>query len=146
MRIWREMTYDRRQVNYCVTKAGAWRHSFQGPLTRNVKLRFAHAPGMPGTFFRAPWVSDPDMHQGTCVTHVPWCMSGSLINGFLWSGSGVENVPGVPGACATRIFTYLVRCPNQWLWNSAQNILPIHWKLWFLYNTEIFRALRFKSP
>ena len=23
-------------------------------------------------------VSDPGMHHGTCVTHVPWCMSGSL--------------------------------------------------------------------
>ena len=22
--------------------------------------------------------SDPGMHHGTCVTHVPWCMSGSL--------------------------------------------------------------------
>ena len=29
--------------------------------------------------------SDPDMHHGTCVTHVPWCMPGSLTSGFLWS-------------------------------------------------------------
>ena len=29
--------------------------------------------------------SDPDMHHGTCVTHVPWCISGSLTGGFLWS-------------------------------------------------------------
>ena len=29
--------------------------------------------------------SDPDMHHGTCVAHVPWCMSGSLTDGFLWS-------------------------------------------------------------
>ena len=27
---------------------------------------------------RKPSVSDPDMHHGTCATHVPWCMSGSL--------------------------------------------------------------------
>ena len=26
-------------------------------------------------------VSDPGMHHGTCVTHVPWCMSGSLTRG-----------------------------------------------------------------
>ena len=26
---------------------------------------------------RKPRVSDPDMHHGTCLTHVPWCMSGS---------------------------------------------------------------------
>ena len=50
-------------------------------------------------------VSDPDMLHGTCVTHVPWCMSGSLT-----SGDG-ENVPGIPGACATCNFTYLVRGP-----------------------------------
>ena len=55
-----------------------------GPLDRYVKLRFAHAPGMPGTFSPPPRVSDPDMHHGTCVTHVPCCMSGSLTIGFLW--------------------------------------------------------------
>ena len=56
-----------------------------GPLTRYVKLRVAHAPGMPGTFFPPPRVSDPAMHHGTCVTHVPWCMPRSLPSGFLWS-------------------------------------------------------------
>ena len=56
-----------------------------GPLARYAKLRVTHAPGMPGTFSRPPLVSDPDMHHGTCVTHVPWCMRGSLNSGFLWS-------------------------------------------------------------
>ena len=27
---------------------------------------------------RKPIGSDPGMHHGTCVTHMPWCMSGSL--------------------------------------------------------------------
>ena len=54
---------------------------------------------------RKPLVSDPGMHHDTCVTHVPWCISGSLTH------SGGENVPGIPGACATRNFTYLVRGP-----------------------------------
>ena len=54
---------------------------------------------------RKPLVNDPGMHHGTCVTHVPWCMSGSLTH------CGGENVPGIPGACATRNFTYLVRGP-----------------------------------
>ena len=45
------------------------------------------------------------MHHGTCVMHVPWYMSGSLNRG------GGENVPGIPGACATRDFAYLVRDP-----------------------------------
>ena len=31
-----------------------------------------------------PQFSDPDMHHGTCVTHVPWCMPGSLTSSFLW--------------------------------------------------------------
>ena len=56
-----------------------------GPLTTYAELRVTHAPGMPGTFSPQPWVSDPDMHHGTCVTHVTWCMSGSLTSGFLWS-------------------------------------------------------------
>ena len=67
-----------------------------------------------------PLISDPSMHHGTWVTaiwheahgllviaakHVPWCMSGSLIRGV------GENVPGIPGAYATRNFTYLARGP-----------------------------------
>ena len=46
---------------------------------------------------RKPLVSDPGMHHGTCVTHVPWCVSGSLNRG-VW-----EHVPGIPGACAPAI-------------------------------------------
>ena len=46
---------------------------------------------------RKPLVSDPGMHHGTCVTHVPWCMSGSHT-----CGDG-ENVPDIPGACAPAI-------------------------------------------
>ena len=56
-------------------------------------------------FQRKPLISDPALHHGTCVTHVPWCMSGSLACG------GGENVPGIPGARATRNFPYLVRGP-----------------------------------
>ena len=60
---------------------------------------------MPGTFSPPPLVSDSGMHHGTCVTHVPWCMSGSLSRG------GGENVPGNPGACATLNFACLARGP-----------------------------------
>ena len=56
---------------------GVRRHS-HGPLTRYAKLRFAHAQGMPVMFSSPPRVSDPVMHHGTCVTHVPWSMPGSL--------------------------------------------------------------------
>ena len=37
-----------------------------------------------------PLVRDPGMHHDTCVTHVPWCMSGSLTRG------GGEIVPAFP--------------------------------------------------
>ena len=30
-------------------------------------------------------VSDTGMHRGTCVTHVPWWIPGSLTSSFLWS-------------------------------------------------------------
>ena len=68
--------------------------------------------------------SDPDMHHGTCVTHVPWCMSGSL------NRSGGENVAGIPGACATRNFTYLARGPCRGpldsgpLWRESRSPAP----------------------
>ena len=52
-----------------------------------------------------PLISEPGMHHGTCVTHGPWCMSGSLTR-----GRG-ENVPGIPGTCANRNFTYPTRIP-----------------------------------
>ena len=38
-------------------------------------------------FFPPPRVNDPHMHPDTCVTHVPWCMPGSLTSSFLWSWS-----------------------------------------------------------
>ena len=52
---------------------------------------------------RKSLVSNPGMHHGTCVTHVRRCMSGSLTR------VGGENVPGIPGACTIRDFTYLAR-------------------------------------
>ena len=60
-------------------------HSNHGPLVRYVNLRVAHSLGMPETFFPPLRVGDPVMHHGTCVTHVPWCMPGSLSSSFLWS-------------------------------------------------------------
>ena len=46
-------------------------YTLHGPVTRYVKLGIAHAPGMPGTSCPPSRVSDPDMHHGTCVTHMP---------------------------------------------------------------------------
>ena len=69
-------------------------------------------------------VSDQGMHHGTCVTHVSWCMSGSLTRGV------GENVPCIPCACATRNFTYLVRGPwipmsyNRGVMQTDENMIP----------------------
>ena len=75
-----------------------------GPLTKYVKLllrRECRERFPRHRLQRKPLVSDPGMHHGTYVTHVPWCMSGSLTR------SGGGNVTSISGACATRNFTYL---------------------------------------
>ena len=90
-----------------------------GPFARYVKLWVAHAPGMPGTFSRPPWVTDPDMHYGTYMTHVPRSMPGSLTMGFRWS-RWRKNFRGIPGACITYNLMYLVRGP-WWRLHSKNN-------------------------
>ena len=93
----------------CVFRCSDWCLSILWASYQIRKLWVAHAPGLPGTFSPPPTsketASYPGMHHGTCATNVPWCMSGSLTRG------GGENVPGIPGACATRNFTYLARSP-----------------------------------
>ena len=48
------------------------------------KIAGCACAGNAGNVSPPPKVSDPDMHHGTCVTHVPWCTQGSLTNRFLW--------------------------------------------------------------
>ena len=63
---------------------------------------------------RKPLVSNPDMHHGTCVTHVPWWMSGLL-----------THRGGIPGAYSTRNFTYLARGP----WQKVHSWWDLHMQL-----------------
>ena len=90
---------------------------------------------------RKPLASDSGMHHGTCVTHVPWCMSGSLTHG------GGENVLGISGACAIRNFTYLntgpwaknLPCYNEttlWFW-IFQLLLGSLLPTWFNFNPSM---------
>ena len=99
-------------------------HSFShGLLARYIIFRVAHAPGMPGTFSPPSRVSDPYMHHGTCVTHVSWCMSGSLTSGFLWSrwrGKRSRH----PRRISNPQFTCLVRGP-WWSHIAACNLVNI---------------------
>ena len=96
---------------------------FHGPLARCVKLPVVHAPGMADTFSPPLWVSDPDMRHGTCVAHVPPYMPGSLPSGFLWS-PWWGNIPGIPDACATRNFPYLVWGPWKCYIMSFLDLTP----------------------
>ena len=103
--------------------------------TRYVKLRVVYATGMPGTFLLPPQVSDPDMHHGTCVMHVPWCMPGSLTSCSFEVG-GWENVAGIPGARVTRNFAYLVR--SRWHgWGDIN---------WTLQKPRLPNTLSFEPP
>ena len=75
---------------------------------------------MPGMFLRHrlhrnPLVSDPGMHHGTCVTHVPWCMSGSLTRG--WRGKRSRHSR---------------RMRNPHFYVSGKR--PMRTVLWFLFN------------
>ena len=63
-----------------------------------------------------PWASCQMRKIAGCACAVnagnvfPTTVSESLTGGFLWS-RWRKNVPGIPGACATGNFTYLVRGP-----------------------------------
>ena len=77
--------------------------------------------GNDGNVSPPPGVSNPNIHHGTCVTHVPWCMPGSLTSGFLWSMWRGKRSRHSRGAFATRNFTYLVR--GLWLISSMKYLL-----------------------
>ena len=56
-------------------------------------------------------VSDPDRHHGTCVTHVPWCMSGSLNSG------GGETFPAFPAHAQLAILR---------IWQEAHGLIVVY--------------------
>ena len=99
-------------------------------------------------FQRKPLVSDPGIHHGTYVTHVTWYMSGSLTRG------GGENVPGIPGACATCNFTCLARglwlhecpvlCPRSTRLCLGDSIasLIVRWQMTTLIQRSLTRHTR----
>ena len=76
---------QRSERPVCARSPHRNRNGYPGCSCKIRKSRDTHAPGMPGTFSSSPRVGDPGMHHGTCVTHVPWCMPGSLTSGCLWS-------------------------------------------------------------
>ena len=93
------------------------------------KIAGAHAPGMPGTFSPSPQVSDPDMHHGTCVTHVPWCMPGSPTSGFIWNRRRGETIPAFPARMRNLQFYVSGKRPMMWWerWLSTSWIFHLLW-------------------
>ena len=88
LRLHKRLSKQSRRRWFETQSRSLWRHCNNfplphyrnhGPPTRDVILRVVQTSGMP------PRVSDPDIHHGTCVTHMPWCMLGSLTSDFLWS-------------------------------------------------------------
>ena len=102
---------------------------FQWASCQILKLWFAHAPGMPGTFSPPPRVSDREMHHGTCVTHVPWCMSGSLTSGFRWNRWRGKTFPAFPAHAQPAILRIWQEahctCRNKLQWNLKQDSLCV---------------------
>ena len=78
------------------------------------------------------YLTSAGMHHGTCVTHVPWCMSGSLTHG------GGENAPDIPGACATRNCEYLARGP----FGDDCDVMMTAWKRVSAFVTCGFPSIR----
>ena len=106
------------------------------------KIAGAHAPGMPGTFSPSPQVSDPGMHHGTCVTHVSWCMPGSLTNGFLWNrrrGKRSRRMRNLqfcvsgkrPMAFHSKCSTFKENAFWKYLWNVS----------YFIHEEQVFRKV-----
>ena len=77
---------------------------------------------MPGTFSPPPQVNHPDMHHGTCMTHVPWCIPGSLTSGFHWSRwQGKRAFPAHAQPAILRIWQEAL----TWWWCKFQRYAPV---------------------
>ena len=122
-----KLTYQPAEKWTTMQEASGLLSILHGPLARYVKLRFAHVPEMPGTFSPSPRVSDPDIHHGTCVTHVPWYMSGSLTRGFPFPKSVVGKMfPVFPAHAQPAILR---------IWKE------VHDRCWFSYSRSVNDAI-----
>ena len=111
-------------------------YKLNGPLARYAKLRVVHTPG---TFSSPSQNSDPDMHHGTCVTHVPWCMPGSPTSGYLWirwQGKRSRHSPRMPNLQ----FYASGKRPMQWLFDKLETNKgsKVPATLWWAFYPRIF--------
>ena len=93
-----------------------------GPLTRASyqirEIADCACAGNAGNVFPQPPVSDLDMHHGTCVTDVSWCMSGSLTR------SGGQMFPAFPAHAHPQFYVSGKRPTKQ---NSYICYVFFHW-------------------
>ena len=91
----------------------------------------------------------------TALSMLLWQSDFSLPSKFTW-GAFQKHLWALKYSHGNKI--HIFQCMGKWvwvkylvwnfkgaLWNSTQNILPIHWKTWCWYNIGILRALKFKS-
>ena len=86
-------------------------HLFHGSLTRYVKLRVAHAPGIPGTFsppFSTDFKGNRQLAIPACITARASRTCRDACRERVVTG---KNVSSSSGACATHNFTHLARGP-----------------------------------
>ena len=87
-------------------------------------MRVAHAPGMPGIFSPPPTSKETagkrSRYASRHVRHARAVMHVGITNPR-WRG----NVLGIPGACATRSFTYLTRGPWTVTTRMKQQLRPM---------------------
>ena len=82
-----------------------------GPLTRYEKIASAHAQGNAGKVFPATG-DKQSRHASRHVRDARAVTHAGIANWrFPLESVARENVPGIPGACAPRNFTYLARGP-----------------------------------
>ena len=118
---------------------------------------------MPGTFSLPPQVSDPDMHHGTCMTHVSWCMPGCSVCLPVVCPLTFRVRP-VASAVQDGFFPYLVQminsmrgcvtCDDPWPWpispmsfgiyleNRVRSVSSIVQGGFFLYSTQTITIIR----
>ena len=79
---------------------------------------------MTGTFSPPPWVSDLDMHHGTCVrTRRNACRD--RLPAVSFEVGGGKNVPIIPAACATRNFCVSGKRPKDEFRTNATDSMYI---------------------
>ena len=95
-----------------------------------------------GRLQRKPLASDPGRHHGTCMTHVLWCMSGSLTRG------GRENFPSFPAHVHPQCYVSGKR-PIYWYWHwsgmwGATSVLE--YKKWINMDKQLTAMADYKCP